>query len=256
MLYQWYKHSASAGNLWYDNMAAFLWRYGFQKWGKDNPRLWMGKAAEQAVYHCLDENLLPPVAEVTAVSIFDKFSEGEVFPEREMAGKIAMNMLSILLEVGGTFERKPKSAKTLDGFRKKINYECDLFNSKIGIIDLKATGKMPWGEKSEPKPRWSHVRQLGLYSNLEGNTPVSILYATPKRCSLYEIPKTDAEIGAKELFSAFEQIEQWDIMFSTPEQAAKLIPLNTEGYQWDDPVELDEARKLWNSALRIEKAME
>ncbi len=250
MLYQWYKHSASSGNLWYDNMAAFIWRYGFQKWGKDSPRSWMGKAAEQSVYKCLEENLLPPVAEAMAISIFDKFSEGEVFPEREMAGKIAQNMLSNLLEIGGKFERKPKSSKRLPGYVKPINYEVDLFNSKVGIIDLKATGKMPWGEKSEPKARWPHVRQLGLYSNLENGIPVNILYATPKRCEVYAIPQQDAELGAKELFLAFDQIEQWDKMFSSPEQAAKMIPLNTEGYQWDDPAELEEARKVWNESSR------
>ena len=255
MLYQWYKHSASAGNLWYDDMSAFIWRYGFQRWGKDNPKTWMGKAAEQAVYLALKENLLPPVAAMTAMDMFDKFAQGEVFPEREMAGAIAQNMLSTLLEIGGTFERKPKSAKQVPGLEKKIGYDCDLFSSELGIIDLKATAKMPWAEKAKPedqKPRWPHIRQQGLYSNLEGGTPVNLLYATPKRVGLYKVPKEEAERGARELFNAFEQIETWDRMFTEPEKAVKMIPLNTESFYWDDENDVAEARKLWSECARKE----
>lgn len=250
MLYDNYKHSASAGNLFLDSMSAFLWRYGFKQWGKDNPRINMGKAAEQAVYAALANGGTPAQAKEAAINIFDSMHQGEVYEEREAAGLIAANMLTTLLSLGGKFERRPREARSVTGLNRKVSFEADLYHSERGIIDLKATMRMPWGEKADPKPHWSHVRQQGLYRNLENGTPVNLLYATPKRCELYAVPDKDAERGAYELLTAFEQIERWADQFPTPEQAVRFIPLNTDTFYWDDPEAVTAANQLWRENAR------
>ena len=253
MLYQNYKHSASSGNLWFDSPSAFIWRYGFKKWGKDNPRTWMGKASEQAVYAALECQGTPDEAAMVAMNNFDRFSEGEYFPEREMAGGIAKNTLDVLLKIGGKFERKTREAKKVHGLDKMVGYEIDLISSEAGIIDLKATSKMPWAEKAEPKAKWPHTRQVGLYSNLEstGNRmPVNVLYATPKRAALCSIPSDMAELACREVLSAFEQIERWSNHFPTPQEAVKFIPLNVDTFYWDSGEDVIEARKLWQDCAR------
>lgn len=247
MLYENYKHSASAGNLWYENQSAFIWRYGFKNWGKDSPRANMGKAAEKAVYDGLSLGVTDPVAICkAATSIFDKMHQGEVHEEREAVGPIAQNLYAKLLTLNGKFTRKPREARSVGGLGKRINFEVDLFHSEIGIIDLKATMRMPWAEGKDPAPNWNHVRQLGLYSYLEGGAPVSLLYATPKRSELYSIPNELADRGAQELLSVFYQIERWADKFPTPEQALQFIPLNTESFYWDDEDDVERARVLWS----------
>lgn len=246
MLYQNYKHSASSGNLFIDNMSAFIWRYGFKQWGKDSPRANMGKAAEQAVYGVLAGGVDPDKVSEAAIAIFDKMHDGEVHDERDAAGAIAKNMYGKLATLGGTFTRKPREARKVHGLGRSINFECDLFNSELGIIDLKATLRMGWGEGKDPTPHWGHVRQQGLYRNLENGTPVSLLYATPKRVELYTIPVADCERGANELFDAFAQIERWSDQFPTPEQAVRFIPLNTDSFYWDDPEAVTNAQQIWS----------
>lgn len=245
MLYENYKHSASAGNLWYENQSAFLWRYGYRNWGKDSPRANMGKAAEQAIYNCLEGHIDPDRIEEAATAIFDRMHDGVVHEEREAAGKIAANMLKKLDEIGGKFNRKPREARKIAGLGKYVNLATDLISDRIGIIDLKATLRMGWGEGKDPAPHWGHVRQQGLYRQMEGGIPVSLLYATPKRVELYKIPDADAERGASEMLDAFAQIERWADLFPTPDQAMRLIPLNTDSFYWDDPDAVDAARKIW-----------
>lgn len=245
MLYDNYKHSASAGNLWYENQSAFLWRYGYKNWGKESPRANMGKAAEQAVYGCLDGHIDPARIEEAGTAIFDKMCDGVVQEEREAAGKIAANFIKKLDEIGGRFTRKPREAKRLPRLGKFVNLATDLISDRIGIIDLKATLRIGWGEGKDPAPHWGHVRQLGLYSHMEDNQAVSLLYATSKRVELYKIPEADAKRGATELLDAFAQIERWADLFPTPDQAMRLIPLNTDSFYWDDPDAVDAARKVW-----------
>lgn len=247
MFYDNYKHSASSGNLWLDNMSAWVWRYGFKNWGKDSPRANMGKAAEQAVYSALEGHTDPDKIDVTATAIFDKMHEGEVHEEREAVGPIACNMLTKLLSLGSGYTRKPREAVQICGLSRRVNFEADLFHDDLGIIDLKATLRMGWGEGKEPSPHWGHVRQQGLYRRLTGR-PVNLLYATPKRVEFYPIPPLDADRGADELLAAFAQIERWADQFPTPEQAVRFIPLNTETFYWDDKEAVIAARRLWEDA--------
>lgn len=246
MLYENYKHSASAGNLWYDNQSAFLWRYGFKKWGKDSPRANMGKAAERAVYDALALKVESALAvSKAATDIFDRMHQGEIHAERESVGPIAANMFDVLKGLGGEFVRKPREARLVPGLSRRVTLEMDLVHSEWGIIDLKATLRMPWAAENPPAPHRPHIRQQGLYSHMEGGTPVSLLYATPKRAELYRIPEETAKAGARELLDGFEQIERWADKFPTPEQAIRFIPLNTDSFYWDDEADKEAALKLW-----------
>lgn len=251
MLYDNYKHSSSSGNLWMDNMSAFLWRYGFKKWGTDNPRTVMGRAAETAVYAALDKNWTPELAAESAEGVFESMLDGKindadgvVFKECAASGAIAANMVKELQSWGGTFTRKPREARSLPGISKKVNLAADLYHSERGIVDLKATLRIAWAEDKDPDPSQGHVRQQGLYANMEG-LPAGLLYATPKRTAYYQIPQEKLEMGARELFDAFEQIERWAEQFPTPEQAIRFIPLNVESFYWDDDEAVTDARKLW-----------
>lgn len=248
MLYNNYKHSASSGNLYIDNLSAFVWRYGFRNWGKDSPRANMGKAAEQAVFTAVMEGRTPEWAHTAATEIFDRMHDGVVHEEREAAGPIAAGMTRKLFEIGGTNTRKPREARKVLGLNKSISFEADLFNSVAGIIDLKATLRMAWAESKPANPHIGHIRQQGLYSYLEDGTPVSLLYATPKRVEFYTLPKEQAEQGKNELLRAFEQIERWDTEYPDPFDAVRLIPLNTDTFHWDDEEAVTKAEILWRNA--------
>ena len=254
MLYQGYKHSPSSGNMWIDSPSAFIWRYGFKHWGKNVPRTTMGKAAEQAAYDAIFGGGTPAEAEKHALGLFELYAEdqfpmhdqetGEVIPELAASGAIAKRFVELLLPLGKPEKREPREAIAVPGLDRRVNYEIDLFYPAHGIVDLKATMKMPWGEGKEPTPRVSHVRQQGLYSKLR-NAPASLLYATPKRGEIYRIPDANGRMGAEELMMAFRQIERWDEKFPAPEEAISFIPLQTDTFWWDDEAEVKEANKLW-----------
>lgn len=245
MLYDNYKHSASSGNMWLDSPSAFIWRYGFKNWGKDSPRANMGKAVEQAVFAALENGGTPDEAANLATQIFDRMHDGEVHEERGAAGPIARQMVAKLLPLGKPLPRELRSAVPMPGLGRLVSYEADLIFPDRGIVDLKATMRMPWADGKDPAPRWSHVRQQGLYATIR-KLPVSLLYATPKRCELTTIAESTAAQGASELLMAFGQIERWADKFPTPEQAVAFIPLQLDSFWWqDDPEAVSAAQSMW-----------
>lgn len=271
MIYENYKHSPSSGNMWIDSPSAFIWRYGFQKWGQDNHRMRMGKAAERAAYDAIFTGRSPEQAQTDAMAHFKAMNDdqehdadGVIIPEYEAAGVIAKAFVEQLQPLGMPMKREYRENLPLLGYDRRITYEVDLEFPEHGIVDLKATLKMPWGEKAtdeEKKPRWSHVRQQGLYRHIHRirtgkAVPVSLLYAAPKskdkkyigaRAEIARIPDADADRGARELLMAFSQIERWTKRFSSPEEAIQFIPLQLDAFWWkDNEAEADEARQLWS----------
>jgi hypothetical protein len=271
VIYENYKHSPSSGNMWIDSPSAFIWRYGFRKWGKDNHRTRMGKAAERAAYDAVFLGRSPEQAKADAMAFFKQSNDdkeyddnGVIIPEYEAAGFIAKAFVEQLLPLGKPMKREYRENVPLLGYDRRVAYEVDLQYEEHGIIDLKATLKMPWGDKTpdeEKKPRWSHARQQGLYRHIakirQGKSvPVSLLYAAPKskdkqyidaRAEIARIPDHLADLGARELLMAFTQIERWSNKFTSPEEAIRFIPLQLDAFWWkDNAEEAEEARQLWS----------
>ena len=236
MLYPKYAHSASSGNLWMDARDVFLWRYGFQKWGKDSPRAQMGVIAEEITYQALLQGLSPEDASKLAQETYDAKFQGEVHEEREYVGGITAKFVTALSELGKPLTYQASRTVELGAFAKGIKVKTDLGYDNL-TVDLKATLRVP----SSPKP--AHLRQASLYAKLTGK-PQKLLYASDKKIWGYVVTEEDVEKNVPVLFGAFRTIEGFAKMFPTPEAALSAIAFNPDTYYWKD-YDIEEARKAW-----------
>lgn len=246
VLYPRYRHSVSSANLWRENPSAFLWRYGLQRWGADNLRTWMGKAAEKAYANALLNGLTPDEVEQDGRTRFYGLSEGEDSEHADYAGAIARLFLENTdPEWGKLIQHEPWRPVNNPTLVKEVSFKPDFIFEKA-LVDTKATLRMP----SDPSP--NHVRQIAAYS-IEWKLPGVLFYATPKKANSFQIEHDDAATAYRGLLRDWRQIEAFDARFSGVEDAARVTPLNTDSFYWDDD-QKDEAHALWERATMKEIA--
>lgn len=257
-----YRHSAWSANLFLGHPGLWVWRQGFEKWGEDSPRAMMGHVIEDIVslyfywgeFSFADLLDIPLIAKSWFLAIFYKearrhwmnSTHGLIDDEMDNVAPIALNMLIELDQWNfGKFiaaqVRTPKDA--LPQF-KGLNTPCratvDLM-FEAGDIDLKATLRCP----SEPSA--NHLRQMALYALLRGR-PQWLLYATPKRARMFEVHPSDVVHYGQQVLDAFRQIERLNRRYERVKSLTALYPLNPDDFQWDNPEEYQEARKVWDAS--------
>lgn len=246
VLYPKYRHSVSSANLWRDCPSAFLWRYGLQRWGKDNPRTWMGQAAEKAYAHALLSGGDAESVAADARNRFHALSEGEDTEHADYAGAIAQLFLAETDPAWGKLiQYSPWRPVRVAQLGRDISFKPD-FIFERALIDTKATLRMP----SEPSD--NHVRQISAYAK-EWGLPGVLFYATPKKSARMSIEDGQAELACRGLLRDWRQIEEWDRQFASVEDAARVTPLNTGSFYWDDD-QIEEANQLWEKATTKEMA--
>lgn len=246
VLYPKYRHSVSSANLWRDCPSAFLWRYGLQRWGKDNLRTWMGQAAEKAYANALLNGLSPDETEADGRHRFYSLSEGEDSEHANYAGAIARLFVENTDPAWGKLlQYSPWRPVKTALLGRDISLKPDFIFANA-LIDTKATLRMP----SDPSP--NHVRQIAAYSK-EWSLPGVLFYATPKKASKLTIEDEAAERACRALMMDWRQIEAFDARFTSFADAASVTPLNTDSFYWDED-QKDEAYQLWENACTREIA--
>jgi hypothetical protein len=107
------------------------------------------------------------------------------------------------------------------------------------IVDTKATLAVPTA------PRDDHVRQQALYSVLIGK-PATLVYASHKKFRVFELPEEMIRDNYKTMINSFESLETFMANVPNTETAMKMIPLNTDGFKWDEE-NRNNAKTLWNN---------
>lgn len=240
MLYDRYRHSASAANMFLESPSAFVWRYGFRNWGEGNARMNMGNAAEFATHAALMQDMGDDAAAELAVSHYDGLMDGEVAEEREAVGEIVKQFLVHLRPLGKplTYQAWKIINGACFGLRYDIKVKTD-FGYGDKYIDTKATMRCP----SQPKP--SDIRQQALYATLL-ERPCSLLYATPKKFAAFPVEESDVAKGFREIVAIFRQIEALDDLCEAPEDAVKILPLNADSFYWDAGA-VEKAMEVWHA---------
>jgi hypothetical protein len=222
--------------------SAWLNKYGFGYREETNARMSMGLASEAATWHSLMQKLTDSQTSQLAMEKFDELREGEIAPEREYSGQIAIQFVKEL--------RKRKLDIPLTYQSKKIVDIPDLNKQVIGftdlgyddlIVDLKATLRCPTSITGE----WQagSVRQQAVYSILF-NKPVALLYGTPQKSAFFKVPQELLDRGWETMLGAWKRIEKIDNLCATAEEATEIIPLNPDSFYWkQEPYQ--QALKQW-----------
>jgi hypothetical protein len=248
VLYARYKHSVSAANLWRECPSAFLWRYGLQRWGKDNARIWMGKAAEAAYANALLHGLSGEDAQQDAVRRFYDASEGEEFPEAQAAGWIARGFVEQTDPAWGRLVAHNPWRPVHAGHEREISMKPD-FVFENAIVDTKATLRLP------SEPSFQHARQIAAYAR-EWKLPGVLFYSTArskdKQYNAYDhrhLSLTDeqAEEAWQSLVLDWHQIDRFDRRFASVADAMSVTPLNTDSFYWEED-DIPEAIGMWMQA--------
>lgn len=240
VLYPKYRHSVSSANLWRDCQSAFLWRYALQRWGKDNARTWMGKAAEAAYANSLLNKLDADATADDARKRFYDLSEGEDSEHADYAADIARLFVQNTDPAWGRLiQHSPWRPVRLTDLEHEISFRPD-FIFEHALIDTKATLRMP----SEPSD--NHVRQISAYAK-EWGLPGVLLYATPKKAQSVLVQGEQAEAAYRGLYMDWRQIEAWNRQFHTLSDAMRVTPLNTGSFYWDED-QIGEATAMWINA--------
>lgn len=245
VLYAKYRHSVSSANLWRECPSAFLWRYGLQRWGKDNARTAMGQAAEKAYANALLHGLTADEAAEDAKRRFYDLMQGEDTEHADYAAAITKGFINDTPEEWGKFvQHAPWRPVQVAILGKEISLKPD-FIFENALVDTKATLRIP----SEPSPL--HLRQIGAYAK-EWGLPGVLFYSAPNKAAEYKtalhpIDDESAERVCGELMRDWRQIEAFDRRFSSVRDAALVTPLNTDSFYWDE-TDIEEAKSLWNEA--------
>jgi len=93
-------------------------------------------------------------------------------------------------------------------------------------VDLKTTSRMP----SEPKPE--HVRQVSIYRKARGRRG-ALLYATPKKCELYEVTDKMADDAMMQLRSTALSLIHYLQRVTDADDALAGLPTDTENFRID-----------------------
>lgn len=249
VLYPKYRHSVSSANLWRECPSAFLWRYGLQRWGKDNLRTWMGHAAEKAYANALLNGLSPDETAEDARKRFYDLSEGEDSEHANYAAWIARGFLEQTDPAWGKLiQHAPWRPVRIGALDREISFKPD-FIFERALVDTKATLRI----LSTPSP--THIRQIAAYAK-EWGLPGTLFYVSPQskdkqivgyKHSLYTIAPDEAEAACMGLLRDWRQIEAFDRRFTSVEDAAGVTPLNTDSFYWDED-QIEEAHRLWERA--------
>lgn len=245
VLYPKYRHSVSSANLWRECPSAFLWRYGLQRWGKDNARTAMGQAAEKAYANSLLHGLTADETADDAKRRFYDLMQGEDTEHSEYAAVIAKGFVENTdPEWGKLIQHAPWRPVNNPLLDREISLKPD-FIFENALVDTKATLRCP----SEPSPL--HVRQIGAYAN-EWKLPGVLFYVAPNKAAGCKVAKFTIESDdmlrvCAELVRDWRQIEAFDSRFASVKDAARVTPLNTDSFYWDED-QIEEANGLWNEA--------
>lgn len=165
-----------------------------------------------------------------ALAEFDSAMAGEVTKERDdIAGileqaKLALKPFGrpltyqtpVKLEAGVRFGLK----YPVTGY---IDFGYDAFD-----IDLKVTWALP------SKPKFSHICQVGTYSQLRDGKPQKLAYVTPKKFAIYDVSREDLDLGWRTTLSTWRRIETMLSIIETPADAVALYPLNLDSFYWSE----------------------
>lgn len=246
VLYPKYRHSVSSANLWRESPSSFIWRYGMQRWGSDNARTWMGKAAEAAYANSLMNGLTADQTAEDAVQRFYGLSEGEDSEHAQYAGWIAKGFVEQTDPAWGKFVQyapwRPVQSPDLDF---EISFKPD-FIFENAIVDTKATLRI----LSDPSS--THKRQIAAYSHEWDRTGV-LFYAAPQiskgepiayRHSIYSQEQDERDRLWAGLMMDWRQIEAWNGRFNTVADAIRHTALNTDSFYWEED-QIEEATNAW-----------
>ena len=248
MLSDNYKHSASGGNMYLKSPSKFVWKYGFGEREPSNARMNMGNASEFAAQEGVMNKLNNKQVTEAAVAQFDRLQEGEVTPERDYVGPIAVRFTEALRSFGEPLGYQRRYVVQNPALKRDILGYTD-FEFEDIVVDTKATLRCPrdiTGEFTAPA-----VRQQAVYWKMTGK-PVALLYAMPKISQAhpmgfecYRIPEAQLAGAWEVMLGAWERIEELSRMCPTAEDATKIIPINPDGFYWKNE-DLQRARERWN----------
>lgn len=235
----WYRHSPWSGNLYRQAPDAFLWRFGFQRRDDASAKAEIGKAVEAAVMSALNGSVKEAEAADYAVHLFDQAMKGELSDEREDIVPITKRALVAMMSLG-TPQTYQSTLRLEAGERFGLDHAVKV-KTDFGYANLTVDMKVTWRLPSEPK--FPHIAQLGTYNTLSDRSQ-ALLYVTPKKSEFFILRPDQMAIGWQTMLSTWRRIDALDRMFDKPEDAVKLIALNTDTFYWPEK-DRAEARKIW-----------
>jgi hypothetical protein len=233
-------HSASKASTFRNDPSWFIASYMLGYRGETSGKMAAGKAVEAGLW----QHMLHGDAEAStaaALAEFDGEMAGEVTKERDDITPMLEKAVSAVAEFGKplTYQTPVKlAAQERYGFAWPVVGYID-FGFDGFDLDLKCTWQLP------SKPRFDHIAQVGLYSQLRDGKPQKIAYVTPKKFAVYDISPEDLDMGWRVTAATFRRIENLCSICDTAQDAIKIIPLNTESFYWPENLK-QQAMGAWN----------
>jgi hypothetical protein len=76
--------------------------------------------------------------------------------------------------------------------------------------------------------------------------PVTLVYASHKKFKVFELTDEMISQNYETMINSFESLETFMANVPNTETAIKMMPLNTDGYKWNQE-DRDNAKTLWNN---------
>lgn len=232
-------HSVARANKFREAPDSFIGSYLFGWRDEVNGKMAAGSAVEKAAW----AGLLDPVSEDcadVALTAFDLEMAGEVTKERDDIPAIVSQALTALKPLGKPLTYQAP-VKLEPGVRYGLKYPVTGYTD-FGYdgfdIDLKVTWALP------SKPKFSHICQVGTYSQLRDGKPQKLCYVTPKKFAIYDVSPEDLDLGWRTTLSTWKRIETMLSIIETPADAVALYPLNLDSFYWSETTK-SKALEAW-----------
>lgn len=221
-------HSVARANKFREAPDAFIGSYLMGWRDEANGKMAAGTAVEMALHIALLHG--PDTLKSDALGAFDAEMAGEVTKERDDLPAIAKQAYAALEPFGKPLTYQAP-VKLEPGVRFGLRYGVTGYTD-FGYdgfdIDLKVTWALP------SKPKFSHICQVGTYSQLRDGKPQKLCYVTPKKFAIYDVSKEDLDLGWRTTLSTWRRIETMLSIIETPADAVALYPLNLDSFYWSD----------------------
>lgn len=223
-------HSVARANKFREAPDSFIGSYLFGWRDELNGKMAAGSAVEKALHAGLLHGLDIAAIHSEALTHFDAEMAGEVTKERDDLGALCHQAMEALKQFGKPLTYQAP-VKLEPGIRFGLKYGVTGytdFGYDAFDIDLKVTWALP------SKPKFSHVCQVGTYSQLRDGKPQKLCYVTPKKFAIYDVSREDLDLGWRTTLATWRRIETMLSIIETPADAVALYPLNPDSYYWSE----------------------
>ena len=242
--------SASSINTFILEPAMFVFRYLHKFKGTGNPAMWRGTTVDEITGNSLEENKSIDILIQEALSRYDglyHYYLDKIDIDTKKYEK-ERNLLPLYVETAVKFYRelgKPVS------YQKKVSLQFEeLPIPIIGFIDLQYEGTVRDIKTVQRLPSVippSVCRQLSVYAKAEdSNALVDYVHVTSKKAEVVTMPVNNIDEHIAVVKKVAINIMNLLSYSNDINQIANLFYPNYDHFMWNNPIEVEEAKKIWS----------